>query len=49
MTNGSKKKSQGKIKMNENENTHTKTLWRNVKEHLNCEIYQVYIQEDPIS
>ena len=40
MTNGSKKKSQGKIKMNENENTHTKTLWRNVKVHSNTDIAQ---------
>ena len=39
MTSGSKKKSQGKIKMNENEKQHTKTLWRNVKA-ANGDIYR---------
>ena len=26
-----------------------KTLWRDIKEYLSCEIYQVYRLEDPIS
>lgn len=38
MTNGSKKKSQGKIKM-KMKNTHTKTLWENVKT-ANGDIYR---------